>query len=1574
MQRLTDTVPAWVAGYIGIPFKDRGRDRDGSDCWGLVRMVYSERLGIFLPSLEDGYLASGDADDVERVIRSQVDPANTAPAWTPVGVPTGSASGLVSLGDVVSFNIAGRHGHVGVVVSRDRFLHAQAGSRSCLERLDSVMWNSRVNGFWRYTGPVTLRGRPAFLRPDVVDCQLPAGLTIEEMLEAAGVSPGPYLIVHVGGREVPRERWRHVRPKAGRLVTVAALPAGQGGGKTALRLVATIVVIAIAAYAGGVVAGPAAAGGLGLGAGWGAATTAVVGIAGTLAVNALIRVPPPRISLAGGSAAADSVSPTISNGRNSIAPYGVVPVALGTYRWAPPYGAKPYTEVQGDSIYLRFVLCLGEGPLAIADPKIGDSLLSTYEGVEYEFRPGCMDDAPLSLYPGVVSQEDLSLLLTAAGSWVARTSGLGASELSVDVTFPNGLAEFLPDGSKIPRSVEIAVEFRKVGDVAWSLVNGGGDGGASPANFRQLDLLFRTPESELGGTGDHNNDINWSASQVPYPDAKPAYLPSRAFAWKVEGFVYAQVEGEYQFVLDSNDAADVHVDGREVASWYGSHGTEVTQATLNSGTHHGAPVFLTRGWHSFRARVECRSATGGAFAVGWRTPIDGVFKIIPQSSFSGIPSGFGNQGHLRYTWFLTDGYRSSIFARDSSTGGAVRRTLSWAVPEVGPSIAYEVRLRRTTPDSASSSVIDQVYWTALRTIDSRDPLPIPGMAKVAVRIKASDQLNGVIDTFTVETTSIVDDWDEASGAWVKRGTTNPASLCRRVLNGPPNFPILDDSALNLSEFQAFHRDCVDKGLAFSGVIDFSGTVQDRAEDIAAAGRGSLAVRDGKYGIVRDVPQTVPVQHFTPANSSGFVGRKLFPNLPHALRVVFFDRAVGYAQNTRIVPDDQHSVRGLDAFGNPSTLPEATVIEDLEVFGCTTMDEAFRHGRYNLAVALLRPEIFELSCDIEHLVCTRGDLVLVTHDVPLWGQAFGRITGLVRNNAGDLLALRTDNQIAMEGGQLYRVRVRLADSSTWVRDIVTVEGVTNEITLVSPSPNGQAMPEVGDLFMFGPPTLESRELVVLSVELNTDLGARLTLIDHAPGVHQADQGVIPPYDSGITQIPNYEERPDDPVITSIRSDDLVMFRGADGSLQNRILITLLAPSGKHPFPVAVEARTRPKPDTGDQGSWTTHARVSINNNSFGITDVEQGVLYQIRIRTVAANGSTSRWVAAEHRVVGKTFPPPDVQSFDVQRLSDGTRRYSWVLGVVPPDVAGVRVKFGTIGTDWFSMDTLHGDVLQSTPAELNVPPEGGWTFGIKMVDTSGNESVNALYLDRVLGPERLEGVAFSEDAGLLMWPGTKTNCHLANKSLPPSFLEPDDDTTWDGLDASGSPTWAQFLRWIIAPKSPVVYEHTALDAGFLLNFSPDAIYAGTGVVSCEVAWSSDGVTYSAWTEISVARSISVLARYLKVRVQVLPTPDVPVPVITNLIVLMRAPTIAFEIQDLDTSSLPRTSVFGVGDVRLPVEPGRFSLVRHVDLTFNGMGPGWSWELVDKDLSGPRVRMYNAQGQLSHAVVDAVVRGL
>jgi hypothetical protein len=91
---------------------------------------------------------------------------------------------------------------------------------------------------------------------------------------------------------------------------------------------------------------------------------------------------------------------------------------------------------------------------------------------------------------------------------------------------------------------------------------------------------------------------------------------------------------------------------------------------------------------------------------------------------------------------------------------------------------YDVRLRRTNNESTSTVKQDQAVWSALKTIKNEDPLnhraamfrtlyeagaPIQnyrgGLAAVAMRIRASDQLSGVVDTFNCLARSIVPDYD-----------------------------------------------------------------------------------------------------------------------------------------------------------------------------------------------------------------------------------------------------------------------------------------------------------------------------------------------------------------------------------------------------------------------------------------------------------------------------------------------------------------------------------------------------------------------------------------------------------------------------------------------------------------------------------------------------------------------------------------------------------------------------------------------------------------------------------------------
>ena len=1560
MPRLGTSIPSWVARYIGIPFRDRGLARDGADCWGLARIVYLERFGIALPAMSYRSLRDRDAIAAElEVFRSgqifvQVDRHQ------------------LELGDLAEFKV-GELFHCGVMVSRERMLHAVRDSESCHESIDVPLWAPRLRGFWRYTGPVQLTGFTRPFHQGRLESAVPAGLSVLDCLHAAGVEVVQGLRVWLGDMEIPLDQWANVKPKPGRRLTIACSLSGSGGGgKDTLRIVASIAVVAAGIAAPYALAGlgvggvTTAAGGLSLG---GSLVGIGISLAGTLAVAALIPPPKPRLSEGSGIGAA---SPTISGARNDSRPYEPIWQVMGRHRIAPPYGARPYTEVVGDDQYLR-LLFAWYGPCEISDLKIGETPIDEFEGVQVEVRNGFDDEPPITLYPDTIQEQGLSVLLEESALWVQRTSSNNTEELQVEITFPGGLTAFDAEANRINRTVEVYVQYREVGHADWSDINGNGDTAGSPSDFRGLDLLTRTPEAALGGTGIHANDLNWSGSQVPYPDAKPAYLPSGGYAWVAQGYVFIPTAGQYSFVIDGSDACDCHVDWREVASRYGSHDVAATQATLNTLTTSTGPITLTRGWHAFRARVESRSggSGGGALAVGWKKPGDSVYTIIPQVHFSPSANTYSG-GALSYAWYTNGAYGSTITTTDARTD-TIRRTLSWAVPRA----QYEVRMRRVTPDSTSSSIIDRVYWTALRSVSHADPIRMDGLAKVALRIKATNQLGDVVDTFNLVAHSIFPDWDETEQAWIARATSNPASIARGILQGRANARPLADARIKLARFQGLHERCTDLGLEYNGVFDTAGTVYERLNDVLSAGRATVGMEDGLYSVVVDQPQTVPTQHLTPRNTTSFKGSKVFPDEVHGLRVQFMSRELGWQRDEQIVLNDGYQLDGLDAFGDSHPeYPAATKFEVLELHGIDNWPQAFKAGRYYLAVLKLRPESYEVGMDIEALVARRGELVHFTHDVVKAGLASGRVTALIRDTDDRLLGIKLDETIVMVAGEEYCVRVRLDDGTSFFRQVITNEGEQTEIRFPGPVDAGVPRPQAGDLFMFGRSGSESRELVVKGMRLDKDLGAVLTLVDHAPAVHDSDTGKIPPYDPNIDQPPTWEDGPETPVIESIRSDDFVMVRDGDGSLRPRMVILLRRASGNRPVPVAAQVRTRekPEPPAEPQGPWTYHPVGAIADQQVSVNNVEEGVTYQIALRVIDAQGRASRWVYAEHTVVGKSAPPPDVQSFDVTRTSDGTRRYSWDLGPVPPDIAGVQIRFGAEYTTWNSMAPLHSGVLQATPSELNEPPAGTWKFGIKAIDTSGNLSLNALYVTKTLGPPRQEGIAFSEDAGIKGWPGTKTDCHTATIGGV-LVLEANDRATWDTLASFGADTWDHWPRWILAPYSPIVYEHTPLDAGFVLDFTPDVLAAGEGDLTIEVAWSRDGSTWSAWTDIEVARQTTVTAQLLKARVSCHQNGTAVVPYITRMRVMMRAETVIHDIQDLDTATLDGGHRIEAGDVLLPVPAGMFRIIRGVSLSFNGMGPGWSWELVDRDtVLGPRVRLYNALDELSDALIDAQIRGI
>lgn len=1459
--------PAWTADYLPVAFQEHGRSRAGADCWGLTRLVYAERRAIDLPSFEDGYASTDASGEIDSLVAGEL----WRGRWAPAEIPD------ARLYDVALYRIKGERAHVGVVVSRDHILHTRREVGPSVERMSSIPWSTRLAGLYRYQGAgVRLTGRPRLFDPSRIDRVAAEGQSIEEILAEAGVYAHEGVHVHIGSVRIPRERWGHVRPKAGRTVRVSVAPLGGGGGSKALRIVLIIAIVILSVYTAGATApllGPAASAGLG----------AAISIGGSLLVNALVPIPKARLSEQGPDRA---ISPTITGTRNEARPYGVVPVVLGRHRLAPLYGAQVYTEQSGDDQYLRLLFLVGYGPLYLRDLKIGQTPIEQFRGAEIQLHRGYINNRKLSLYPGTVHEEGLSILMTNAGGWYQRTTQIDTEEVSVDFAFPSGLVWIDRDGSRRSATIEIRVEYRPTGSGSggWVGVQAG-----SPTLPLGMDMLSREPQVRLGGTAIHTGRISWSAG-ANLGDPKPSYLPANNYCWVAEGFVYIPDSWSYEFALDSTDASDLYIDDDLVSSWYGSHPhagsggvPDYSQSTIV------ATKTYTPGWHAFRVRVERRTNSGGGVAVGYRRRISlsqyPPFLTIPATSFSTSQATDPTAvGKLNVRWYDFSGYGSDLFVT-SSQPNAVRRTLTWAVPRG----QYDVRVKRVTADIADTSdatLIDDLFWSGIRSINFDEPIRLKGMARIAMRIKATDQLNGVIDTFNLVARSVLPDFDTNTNLWVERATNNPAAHYRAVLQGPANKRPLPDSRIDIPALEAWHDECRVNAWEFNGVFDTAGTIAERLADICAAGRAVRGTRDGKHTVIRDRAQSAPVQHFTPRNSRGFKMRQVFPDRPQGLKVRFLNELNGWQQDERLVPTDGFGVTGHDgirrnAFGVLTTDPEATLFETIELLGVTHPTQIWKHARYWLAVAKLRPRSFELSTDVEHLACTRGDLVRVSSDVAGFGLGSGRLTA-VQVSANAIQSIDLDSAVGMETGKSYAVRVRSQDGRAWIANVNTVAGEAWSLTVTTPPVVADPHPMAGDLFMFGEVESATRSMLVRGISMGEDLSATLDLVDSAPAVLTADTGVIPDFVSGVGSTPSIERGPEAPVVTAIRSDEYVMRRNPDGSLSPRMVLTLAASSGTRPTPAYAIVRTRP---FGSGAAWTQHPQVPLSGLTVAVDDVEQGVAYFVAVEVITAIGEVSLWTSTWdpdgtgtvdilHTIVGQTMAPPDADGISVYELGDARRQINFDLGMQPPDTVGGMLRYGTVGQVWSAMTPINTSPAASTPLLVRVPAPGTYDFAVKAIDMAGNVSANEARVAKTLVGDPSMVARRAERAG--GWAGTKTRGGVSGGDLVANaFPAWDDITTWDA-----------FLSWDQA--AIMVYETAALDGGMVFDLIPDVTAAGTGSIVLEVAWSTDGSTWSSWTAVAAARASTHNAQYVKARATVSPTSGDHTPLLTELTVLIRNP--------------------------------------------------------------------------------------
>ena len=909
-----------------------------------------------------------------------------------------------------------------------------------------------------------------------------------------------HFIVYLDGQLLDKDKWEKTSTEGNIFITIQ--PKG-GSGRDMLRsglIMAAVVAVSIAIPA----AAPAALK---------MAIPLATSIGATLLFNALI--PPSSLGGAEGYGSTgeyeDSQMFSLTNQSNTPMPYRKVPRVFGTHRMFPAVAAKPYMDLvrEGDQI-VQYLVCIydfGVGPNILANIKIGDTSIDSFQDAKYEIvdqrRPNAYLNTPIGewnnyqtefrFYRNAVNVSDFNTPIV-QGSEVIRTTPepIGNSQ-DIIITFntPRGLYSIDAQGNRRIMRINIRIEI---------FLNGA---------YRNL---FSIPNLSVEHVGLNNvsisgtpiNIINANNQVINWTIVAPEnYDDLGGFRWGMRlktglpaiamGFYVYTLRVEKTFAM-SNLANSILYNGN-----------------TRLGTFLSNPLDLSNSYeYTIRSTIPITTPLSSVplsereivFFTGRKRyirdhDIHDKFRIVVSSI------GYA----LKNLIYVTD---STNLVMEANQSGSQFSTVRFKAPPALSTQNFNVRFTKiAVPITGGIGTFDQIDDINLVSIASQSRSNIPPINTqlshtfLEVRIKATDQLNGMLQNLNAEVTSVLDVYNTTHNRWEQQPTSNPAWVVTDILTGSMNRKAIVKDRLDLPSLIEFAEFCdeiptfkdptkayIFKRYETNFVLDFDVTVRDIINNVLNACQASLNINNGKYGVLLDKKRDVPVQIFTPRNVSDFSSARKYYTPPHKLHVKFIDPDMDWQQNEVVVYQDGFDINNAETF------------EELQTFACTEFEQAWRYGRYMMAQAKLRQESITIEVDWEHLICTRGDFVLFVQDIMKVGGRPSRI----RDTDGNIVTVDDEFVFDPELDYAYTFRAEDGEIKSGTLEILTT--FTAELT-------GE-IPSIGDLFVYGETEKVTMECIVKSIEPIDEYNAAIQLVERAPFLYEAESGeMIPEYNAELS---------------------------------------------------------------------------------------------------------------------------------------------------------------------------------------------------------------------------------------------------------------------------------------------------------------------------------------------------------------------------------------------------------------------------------------------------------------------------
>lgn len=881
--------------------------------------------------------------------------------------------------------------------------------------------------------------------------------------------------VCINGEIVPRAMWGSVRPRPTSRtrpisVTLHRPLQGGGGGNAKKQVIGLVALLALTLLTAGISSGALLAGAsgtlaatLGITAAQGAALLS--GTVGLLGALAISAlVRPPQIKKP--EEDSGSAKEAASASGNVLSANGSVPRVVGTRRIFPPMACEPSIELIGDDEYATALYILN-GPHAISEIRIGDADIDDDDLVEYQIREGWPSDPLQTLIDHFSRTNTINMELV--GHKVSPGSGFALGDQTAPGnSYPKWHRVATKNGPD-----QVALQFLWPANVAQAADATITINQALRLRIRALGAASWTNLPELHVTGGLNTKqiraqviLHWdyTGTRAPLITGAPlVYAHTR-----VPGQTDAPADSTYQWEADSY--------------FYSGSGDRYLNSA-NAGTTGVQNV-------GFDANGDAVSSVGGGASgiAGYKTT---MHVYLDSATF---PTGVYEIEVMR-----SSAYRISNFVFTSYTyGGSVRNFFTSYLS------TSTYRLAQTQTD-----IVDNVALARVISIWNQQPLPLPGFATIAVRAK-----NKSLQQLSCLASGYVPDWDGVGwDDWTT--TSNPAPHYRDMLVGQLNLDPVSIDLIDDDRLVEWRQHCIDNDYTVDAIIE-SMTLDDALSLVASCGY-ARPYRSDIYSVIVDYDRSAEggVQTFTPRNSRGFRMQKPFPRLPDGLRVSYRSNSqYEQTQETTVYRD------GVEPADNNK-------LEQVTYEGLIDTTKVETRALYDLRQGIYRSTFYMLEAPAEHLVCRRGSLVEVAHDLVTQKTGWGRIISRVLVS-GNIESITLDSKVQLYNtiyldastdlsaetdlstlGMTPGCNIRRTDGTETTHTLSNVTGETETLTFATPIPDdytagsiydGGTIPEVADecLVVVGAVGFITTRHIVMEIRPDPEnLSASMVLVDEAP---------------------------------------------------------------------------------------------------------------------------------------------------------------------------------------------------------------------------------------------------------------------------------------------------------------------------------------------------------------------------------------------------------------------------------------------------------------------------------------------